>query len=181
MMEREWLQGERVRLRALEPEDLTRLYRWENNSAWWETGNTVVPYSRYLLTQYIEESHRDIYESKQQRFMIAFLPDGETVGMIDLFDFDPRHRRAGVGILIDTAYRRRRIAREALELLARYAFRFLRLHQLYAHVSVRNEASRRLFSSCGFAVAGRLADWSFAGAGYADVLIMQRVDREEEN
>ena len=33
-MSEEWLRGETVRLRALEPEDLELLYRWENNPAW---------------------------------------------------------------------------------------------------------------------------------------------------
>ena len=75
-MSEEWLRGETVRLRALEPEDLELLYRWENNPAWWDVGNTLAPYSRYLLKQYIAESHRDIFELKQQRFMVDYLPEG---------------------------------------------------------------------------------------------------------
>ena len=35
------LENERVCLRALEPEDLELLYRWENDSELWEVGNTL--------------------------------------------------------------------------------------------------------------------------------------------
>ena len=179
-MSEEWLRGETVRLRALEPEDLELLYRWENNPVWWDVGNTLAPYSRYLLKQYIAESHRDIFELKQQRFMVDYLPEGmATVGMVDLYDFDPHHRRAGVGILVDPAYQRRGIGREALDVLMQYAFAFLKLHQLYVHVSVQNEASSRLFSRCGFKTTGRLTDWLQNQTGYMDVYVMQRVCNQE--
>lgn len=47
------LSNDRVRLRALEPEDLELLYRWENDPELWEVGNTLAPYSRYILKEYI--------------------------------------------------------------------------------------------------------------------------------
>lgn len=63
------LQNKTVCLRAPEPEDLELLYSWENNPEWWEIGNTLAPYSRYLLKEYIAESHRGIFDLKQ------FTPD----------------------------------------------------------------------------------------------------------
>lgn len=56
------LQNKTVCLRAPEPEDLELLYSWENNPEWWEIGNTLAPYSRYLLKEYIAESHRGIFD-----------------------------------------------------------------------------------------------------------------------
>ena len=55
------LSNDRVRLRALEPEDLELLYRWENDPELWEVGNTLAPYSRYILKEYIAGSDRSIY------------------------------------------------------------------------------------------------------------------------
>ena len=89
------LQNKTVCLRAPEPEDLELLYSWENNPEWWEIGNTLAPYSRYLLKEYIAESHRGIFDLKQLRLMIDLCSTGATVGMLDLYDFDPHHRRAG--------------------------------------------------------------------------------------
>ena len=170
------LQNNVDRLRAPEPEDLELLYSWENNPEWWELGNTLAPYSRYLLKEYIAESHRDIFDLKQLRLMIDLCSTGQTVGMLDLYDFDPHHRRAGVGILVDPLYQKNGLATEALNLLVRYAFSYLKLHQLFVHIPVGNEPSKSLFTRCGFTVTGILTDWITTKDGYSDVLIMQRIN-----
>lgn len=173
----ELLQNKRIRLRAPEPEDLELLYRWENNPAWWGLGNTLAPYSRYQLKTYIAESHRDIFELKQLRLMVVVCSTNETVGMVDLYDFDPHHRRAGVGILIDPRYQQQGLGREVLVLLEGYAFSFLRLHQLFVHIPAGNVASKALFTACGFVQTGVLADWITSEEGYSDVLVMQKIKR----
>ena len=77
---------EEIRLRALEPEDLEVLYRWENNSALWEVGDTLAPFSRYVLRHYIAESGRSLYEVHQLRLMIEQEETGKAIGIVDLFD-----------------------------------------------------------------------------------------------
>lgn len=170
------LKNEHIRLRALEPEDLEPLYHWENNTELWTVGHSVTPYSRYILKEYIAESHRDIFELKQLRLIIEPCITGKAVGMIDLFDFDPHHRRAGVGILLDMDHQGYGLATEALRLLINYSFSFLKLHQLYAHVPVTNEASKKLFSRCGFTTTGTLTDWLVAEEGYTDILVLQLIN-----
>lgn len=169
------LENSEIRLRALEPEDLEWVYRWENNPDLWQVGATLAPFSRYVLKEYIAASHRDIFDLKQLRLMVELRATGVAAGMVDLFDFDPHHRRAAVGILVDSAYRKDGVATGAVKLLAEYAFSFLRMHQLYAHVPVGNEASKALFARCGFVVTGVLSDWLAVADGYEDVLVMQRV------
>ena len=170
------LQNKTVCLRAPEPEDLELLYSWENNPEWWEIGNTLAPYSRYLLKEYIAESHRGIFDLKQLRLMIDLCSTGATVGMLDLYDFDPHHRRAGVGILVDPLYQKNGLATEALELLAEYAFSYLKLHQLFVHIPIGNEPSKALFARCGFTVTGILTDWITTKDGYSDVLTMEKIN-----
>lgn len=136
-----FLSGNRLLLRAVEPEDVALIYRWENDSSSWGDGCALSPYSRYAIRTYIEESLRqDIFQMRQLRFMIVRASDGVAVGMVDLFDFDPYHRRAAVGIYVDAASRGQGIAGEALNVLCCYAFDFLHLHQLYAQVAESNEA-----------------------------------------
>ena len=104
-----------IRLRALEPEDLELLYEWENNDSNWVISNTVSPFSKYTLKRYLENSHKNIYETGQLRLMIDHIPDKLTIGTIDIFDFDPFHKRAGLGILIaNEAYRRKGYASMSL-------------------------------------------------------------------
>lgn len=169
------LGNEIISLRALEPEDLEVLYRWENNPDLWSLGNTMSPYSRYILKEYIHESHRDLYETRQLRLMIDLCPTGATIGTIDLFDFEPRHRRAAIGILIDPLYQGKGFAAQTIDLLMEYAFTFLKMHQLYVHIPVRNESSKALFTRCGFVISGIMKDWVWTEKGYSDVLVMQKV------
>ena len=83
------LQGKNIYLRALEPEDLEFVYAIENDESIWEVSNTQTPYSRFLIRQYLENAHQDIYEAKQLRLVICKNQDTEAIGLIDLFDFDP--------------------------------------------------------------------------------------------
>ncbi|MDR1201100.1 MAG: GNAT family N-acetyltransferase [Tannerellaceae bacterium] len=167
------LKNDRIILRALEPEDLDALYKWENDSSIWSSGNTISPYSRYMLKEYISQSHLTIYEQKQLRLMIELRETDEAVGIVDIYDFDLHNKKAGTGILLDPKFRKNGIATEAIKLLTDYAFSFLKIHQLYAYVAVTNKASKALFIRCGFTVSGTLSDWISTGDGFTDVLVLQ--------
>ncbi|MDR3143034.1 MAG: GNAT family N-acetyltransferase [Tannerellaceae bacterium] len=167
------LKNDRIILRALEPEDLDVLYKWENDSSVWSSGNTTSPYSRYALKEYISQSHLTIYDQKQLRLMIELRETGNAGGIVDLYDFDLHNRKAGVSILLDTKFQKNGIATEAIKLLMDYAFSFLKIHQLYAYVAVTNEASKALFLRCGFTVSGVLSDWTLTEDGFTDVLVLQ--------
>lgn len=164
-----------VRLRPLEPEDLELLYEWENDLPTWKVSNTLVPFSKYILKQYIEESHRDIFDTKQLRLVIEDL-SGKAVGAIDLFDFDPYHQRAGIGILIHaTEDRRKGLALDAIKLMARYSLKVLGLHQIYANITIDNLASINLFEKAGFKKAGVKKDWRKISTGWLDETIYQLI------
>ena len=167
------LQNDRILLRAPEPEDLDLLYKWENDSSLWKFGSTLSPISRFTLKEYIANSHLDIFEARQLRLIITLKANGQPIGAIDLFDFDPFHRRAAVGILIDCSFQRQGLAVEALELIKTYCFNFLHLHQIYAHVPAANLPSLRLFSKCGFHQNGLLREWLSTEKGFEDVYWLQ--------
>ena len=83
--------------------------------------NTQTPYSRFLINQYLENAHQDIYEAKQLRLAICLNNSYEAIGLIDLFDFDPKNNRAGIGILIQEKNNRiNGFGSEALQLLINY-------------------------------------------------------------
>lgn len=161
-----------ISIRALEPEDLEFLYTIENEPKLWMVSNSNVPYSRYVLHEYIASSTNDIYKDGQVRLMIVD-GAGHNVGVIDLTNFDPRHHRAEVGIVIASAYRGQGYAQEALRMLTQYARQGLRLHQLYALVSASNESSLRLFAAAGFECIARLSDWLWEAEKYVDAYVMK--------
>jgi diamine N-acetyltransferase len=147
----------KIRFRALEPDDIDLLYEWENDTEIWEVSNTYEPFSKYILTKYIKESQRDIYESKQIRMVMETL-EGKAVGAVDLFDFDPFHFRAGVGILIHNEKDRK-----------------LGLHQLFANITEDNLASIQLFTSNGFELCGTKKDWRNTLDGWKAELMFQKI------
>jgi diamine N-acetyltransferase len=169
-----FLSSDTLLLRALEPDDLPLLYVWENDTSLWRYGSTLSPFSRYVLKEYIASCGGDLYETRQLRLMVVHRPSDACIGMVDLFDFDPHHSRAAVGILIAPAWQRQGCAREALALLHDYAFRFLGIRMLFAHVPLSNEPSLRLFDSAGYERRGVLRDWIRVGEAYEDVLITQK-------
>ncbi|MFO7669070.1 MAG: GNAT family protein [Bacteroidales bacterium] len=170
----EILEHDHISLRALEPEDLEILYLWENDPSVWPLSGTLVPYSRYVLKQYLQNAGKDIFEQKQLRLIIELREEKRPVGAIDLFDFDPFHRRAGVGVLIAGGEDRMKgYAGEALETLKRYCFEVLGLHQLWCNITAGNHPSIRLFQSAGFTLAGEKKEWLFNGSGFESELLFQ--------
>lgn len=170
------LKGKNIYLRALEPEDLDFIYALENNESIWEVSNTQTPYSRFLIRQYLENAHQDIYEAKQLRLAICHNETAETLGLIDIFDFDPKNNRAGVGLLIGSqANRSKGIGSEALELVINYSFQQLQVHQLYANIGSDNEISLQLFTKFGFQKIGIKKDWNKVNNGYKDELLLQLI------
>jgi diamine N-acetyltransferase len=168
-----------ISLRALEPEDLELLYEWENNLSYWVISNTVVPFSKYTLKRYLKNSHKNIYETGQLRLMIDHIPNNKTIGTIDIFDFDPFHKRAGLGILIaKEEYRRKGYASMSIKCLVDYCFSTLQLHQIYCNILANNCESMDLFKKAGFVQSGIKKDWIRTSDGYLDEYIFQLISRD---
>lgn len=169
------LQGNIIKLRALETADLDLLFELENNPSVWEISGTIAPYSRDVLKLYLENAHRDIYDVKQLRLVIC-TQDNEAIGLIDLFDFDPKNRRAGVGIVIsDEGNRNRGVGTEAMEILCKYASKTLNLRQLYANILEGNDRSLYLFKKLGFELVGTKRDWIFNEGIFKNELLFQKI------
>ncbi len=169
------LNGEKVFLRALEPSDLDFLYQLENNVAIWEISGTTTPYSRQILQLYLNNAHRDIYDVKQLRLCVC-TSDDQVVGLIDLYDFDPKNKRAGIGIIIlENENRNLGYGAEALELLCRYARVTLEIHQLYCSILDDNSPSIRLFEKSGFSKVGLKRDWIVSNGKFKNEILFQKI------
>ncbi len=170
------LKGQNIYLRALEPEDLDFLYRLENDTSIWEISGTLKPYSKKMLRLYLDNAYRDIYEVKQLRLCICNLEDA-CIGLIDLFDFDPKNRRAGMGIIIANSENRGKgLGAEAISLLCDYAFSTLDLHQIYANILEDNASSIQLFQKMGFEKIGIKKEWIRTNTGFKNEILFQKIN-----
>ncbi len=171
------LENDQIVLRAVEPEDIDFLYNSENDTSVWRYGITLVPYSKFAIKQYISDAQNDIYTNKQFRFVICLKPDRKPIGTADLFDFDPYHQRASVGIMIHGSENQHQgYASQSLQLLTDYCFSFLHLHQLHCSVAADNESSISLFTKAGFVQCGHRAQWLKTADGYVDELEFQKIN-----
>lgn len=169
------LKGTQVYLRALEPDDLEFVYQIENKESVWEISNTKTPYSKFIIKQYLANAHLDIYEAKQLRLAICTF-DNQAVGLIDLYDFDPSHRRAGIGILIlNTENRGKGYGKEALQLILKYGKTHLHLHQIYASIIEENRSSIELFTKSGFTYTGQRKDWILSNGKFKNENLYQYI------
>ncbi|MCM1075738.1 MAG: GNAT family N-acetyltransferase [Bacteroides sp.] len=164
-----------ITLRALEIIDVDTLYRWENDPTLWNVGVTLAPYSRKQLWDYVNNYDGDIYAAKQLRLMIDLNDGGQTIGTIDLYDFDAANSRCGVGIFIASEWQNNGYGLRALKLASNYCHDTHSLHQLYCTVAMDNTASRRLFEKAGFTSSGRLKSWLRIGNRFTDAFIYQKM------
>lgn len=150
-----------LKLRKIEPTDLPFLYQWENDAEAWADGANHNPLSQQDLRAYIESTTGDIYKDGQLRLIIE--QDGQTLGCIDLFDFDPRNRRAALGMYINPDFRGKGVGKESLQQLENYAFGLLNLRVLYAVISIKNTACTALYRHAGYQPSSPLPSWTLEG------------------
>ena len=170
------LTGKHISLRAIEPNDLAFLYQIENDESFWSVSNTQKPFSKFLLQQYLENAHQDIYQAKQLRLVVFENYSNSAVGMIDLFDFDPKNLRVGLGILISPSFQKKGYASEALELLIKYTFSHLDVHQIFANIGADNLNSIQLFENHGFKKVGVKRDWIYSNQKFKNELLYQLIN-----
>lgn len=168
------LENTAIHLRALEPEDLDFLFEIENLQKFWHLSDTLQPYSKKLLKDYISNAHLDIYEAKQMRLVVS-LTDNTPIGFIDLYDFNPQHKRAGLGIIIHEDYQSLGLGKSALKMMLNFAYNRLDLHQIYVYIHLENQKSASLFESLNFQKVGELKDWHCDNDVYTSVLVYQNI------
>ncbi|MDB9823747.1 GNAT family N-acetyltransferase [Flavobacteriaceae bacterium] len=165
---------DQLHLRSLVTTDIDFLFAIENNRSLWHLSNTVIPYSRAVLEKYIANAHQDIFSVKQQRFVLTNTAQ-TPLGLVDLYDFDAIHKRAGVGIVVQAKNRGKGWAKKALNLVEEIAFNQLKLHQLYAGVGEDNVASLALFEALGYERTAVKKEWNFYHNRYHDEVVFQKI------
>ncbi|MBU1370699.1 MAG: GNAT family N-acetyltransferase [Bacteroidetes bacterium] len=170
-----FIQSENISLRATEPADAPSIYHWENDRSVWQVSDTIMPYSLFQIEQFIL-NNTDLFSSKQIRLMIDSKVSKQTIGCIDLYDFDPFHERIGLGLLIAEPFRNKGFAGEAISLIEQYIFATLQLNQIYCLIGADNTHSIKLFEKAGYERCGVRKVWIKTPKGFIDQLEYQKIN-----
>ena len=149
-------QGERVRLRAIEPSDWETYFAWNQDDEQARgVSNIPFPQSAEAVRQWAQQEATRKPEGDAFRFVIEN-ETGEVVGDLTTHHCDARVGSFSYGITIRREHRRNGYAAEAITLVLRYYFQELRYQKATVSVYSFNEASARLHESLGFQLEGRI-------------------------
>jgi diamine N-acetyltransferase len=171
--------GERVRLRAIERDDLPRFVAWLNDP---EVSRGLMLSTPLSMAQE-EQWFSHMLERPVEEHPLAIdvnTPEGWTaVGNIALHAVDWKERSAEVGIFIgEKSLWNHGYGREAMQLMLRYAFNTLNLNRIFLRVYATNPRAVKSYENAGFVHEGRLRQAHFQDGQYIDVLLMSVVRSE---
>lgn len=167
--------GKRVRLRAIEKEDLPQFVAWLNDPEVRRGLSNVIPFSLTSEEKWFE----DLQEKPppEQSLAIEIQPEenGEWVfvGGCGFFDFDWRVRQAEVGIHIgEKKYWDQGFGTRVMRLLLKHGFDTLNLNRISLRVKDNNPRAIRAYEKVGFVEEGLLRQAYFYGGEYVDMHLM---------
>ena len=172
------IKGEKVALRAIEREDLPKIWEWLNDEEvmyyWSMPGITV---SLAELEHHFSRSA----ETKEpgRRWFTIETRDRLPIGIIAYFDLRERHHRAEIAIIIgDKEYWGKGYGADAIMALLRFLFNELGLNRVHLRVAEFNTRAIKCYEKCGFAKEGTLRQWFFVEGRYHDGFLMSILRQE---
>jgi RimJ/RimL family protein N-acetyltransferase len=173
------LDGERVRLRAPEPEDAERAYRWINDREVTRTLMARYPFSLEAEKEWATNASKP-NEFSEARFAIE-TKDGVHIGFCGLHRGSPEDRHAELGIMIgEKEYWSQGHGTDAMLTALRFAFYQMNLHKVSLGVFEFNARAQAVYRKCGFVEEGRRREEYYQDGRYWDVVWMSVLRREFE-
>ena len=165
-------QGERVRLRAIEPEDWPVYNEWNQDSdvardCYW----VPFPKSREATKKWVNDLALELPKNDAINMVIENLA-GEFVGNINTHSCDPRSGAFKYGLAIRREHWRKGYAAEAIRLVLRYFFQELRYQKVTVEIYAFNVASINLHEKLGFVHEGHMRRMYFTNGQYHDSCIL---------
>ncbi len=152
------LQGEMVRLAAVNPETDSKLFaKWARDTEYLRMLDTS-PVRQWSERQYKKWFKEDLEKGKRDDFLflIRTLENDEAIGFIELDGVHWSHGDSYVGIGIgEREYWGKGFGTDAMKVVLRYAFEELNLHRVSLNVFEYNQRAIRSYEKVGFVVEGR--------------------------
>lgn len=167
--------GDKIYFRTLTSDDVSVMMAWENNPDNWKISSTTKAYSRAQIEEFVG-LNQDIFIHSQLRLIICLTETNEIIGNMDLFDFEPEHKRVGVGILIDEKYRNKGLANESIQLIEEYCKIILDVKNIFCNILTDNTKSIKLFEKNNFKRICVKPNWhQYAGEWFDEYMYLKEL------
>ncbi len=173
------IEGELVRLRAPEADDLERCHRWMNDPEVTRFLTARYPISMRKEQEWLDQRIKEGNNFENVVLAIELKEEGTHVGTIGLHRASAEDRTAGLGIVIgEKGCWAKGYGTDAIRTLLRFAFEQMNLHCVWLWVYDFNERAQACYRRCGFVDEGRMREAHYAEGRYSDHLVMGILRRE---
>ena len=178
------LQGNRIRLRAAEREDISAFLRWINDAEVTENLLFVAPISRFEEEQWYDAMMKT---PKAEHVLVIEVQDEgleegyRAIGTCQFHNIDWRNRSAEIGIMIgEKAFWDKGYGTETMRLLLSHGFHTLNMHRIWLQVIDKNQRGIRAYEKAGFQYEGKYRQGHYQHGQYFDVHLMSVIQEEWE-
>jgi RimJ/RimL family protein N-acetyltransferase len=174
--------GERIRLRAIERDDLPMFVSWINDPEARAGLQLFLPISIPQEEQWFEGVLKRPTETQPMVIEVQELDNWIPIGNTGIFDYDTITHSAEFGILIgNKAYWNKGFGTETTKLMLKHCFETLNLNRVYLRVYENNPGAVRAYEKAGFVHEGRQREAVYREGKYLDVLMMSVLKKEWKN
>lgn len=163
------LEGDRVRLRALEPSDADEVWRWHQDHEFHVLDGWVYPSPRSQIAELIERVSAPSYSGV---WLGIETESGELIGYTNLKRASEEHHSADFGIAIEREHWDGGYGTDAVRTMLRFGFTQMNLHRVALGVMDDNARAQRVYEKCGFVVEGRERESKFRNGAWHDLVRM---------
>ena len=167
--------GERVRLRALRPEDVDTFQRWHENHEFTVLDGRIYPPSPTATEAWLRS--KSLPSFADATFGIED-EGGHLIGYTSLRRTAAEDRSAEFGIALGPSHWSQGYGTDATRTMLRFAFTEMNLHRVMLRVADYNPRAQRVYEKCGFQVEGRLREARYYNGEWRDKIVMGILSRE---
>jgi RimJ/RimL family protein N-acetyltransferase len=173
------LQGERIRLRALEDDDLPDLVRWWRDPEWAVLQQlTVRPRPAGDVVEQFRRWSANSGAGGDVGFCVVDRSSGRLVGHATLYGATVLTRAATLTVMIGSEHVGVGYGTDAVRTLVDYGFREMGLHRIQLHVFADNARARATYRKVGFVEEGVLRETVFHDGAFRDEVAMSVLAHE---
>mgnify|MGYP001611074480 FL=1 len=171
--------GERIRLRAVEREDVKKFFEWVNDPDVTFGLSLYLPMSMTDEEKWFERASSREPNEKPLAIEVRAGDVWRLIGNCTFFDLDTLAHFAEIGIMIgDKSAWNHGLGTETVELLLRHGFETLNLNRIFLRVFADNPRAVRTYEKAGFTLEGTQREAVFKRGKFGDIHMMSVLRRE---